>query len=116
MTEKGVLNFVLSKGFCSLSTLQEIFSEDQSNFQKRLMLLGIPRALSPFQSAAISLVKELTERDVQFVRKHFGGLSTVKRIRQSKKKFMATTPNIYTLHERDSLWNESLINRSQYLS
>ena len=74
--------------------------------EKRLNSIGIPRPLSTEQSAALLLIKEFTEKNAQFIRKYFGGLATVKSIRQARSPLLSTVPEVLALRNGHSTWEK----------
>ena len=69
MSLLNVLDYALSPEFLEHSTLRTLLSNVSSNIRQRLAVCGIPRPLTPLQSAALLLTRNYTERDVGFIRR-----------------------------------------------
>ncbi len=67
MTAKSATNTLFSCGFCTNDALKNILSNQKSVLYKRLVSLKIHGPLNPHELVALLMMREYSERNIQFL-------------------------------------------------
>lgn len=104
MTESNVLDFATSSSFIKSNQLRDIISDPTSKTSINLMKCGVPKPLDDIHSVALLLTREFSERDAEFIRRYFGALPPVKKLRLARRKLLKSLPHIYILAKSTGAW------------
>lgn len=105
MSNVHVLNLVVSSDFIRPDMFRGFLSDTSTNFFRTIAKCGIPLPLNTMRFVALLLSLEYIERDVEFIRRFFGALPPVKKLRKSRKSFPSALPDMYTLNFGENKWN-----------
>ena len=105
MSSSDILDVVTSSTFFKREELQREISNPLSKTQIQLSKCGVPRVLSSMHSVALLLTREYTERDAEFIRRYFGALPPVKKLRSARQKLLCRMPQIEVLDKTTNKWS-----------
>lgn len=97
LTPDDVLDIVTHDSFFAPDTLKSVLQKPGSRAKQSIDYCNLYSSISTEEAFALLSVKDFTERDIGFFRRHFSGLPSVKSIRPARKTFLEGMPAAYTI-------------------